>query len=211
MEYVSIVGKTVFFYFFIIIIYRIMGKREIGELGIVDLIISILIADIAVIGIEDQDRSIWMAVLPIVVLVFFQIVMSFTALKSNKFRNTLDGKPSIIIDQGKVNRKEMVKQRYNLDDLLGQVRERGITCIGEIEYAILETSGNLSIFPYKPFKLPQKFPLPVITDGEINREALKAINRDEVWVYEQLAQQKLNIENVFYAVNKSNKLFTIKK
>lgn len=205
------VFKTVFFYFYIIFIYRLMGKREIGELGIIDLIISFLIADIATIGIEEQHHDIFMTALPIVFLTILQISIAYLSVKNIKFRNFIDGKPSIIIDKGVINKKEMKKQRYNLDDLLTQLREQGINNVDQVEYAILETNGRLSIFPYRILKYPWPYPLPLISDGILDEEALIAINKDSLWVADQLHNQNVEIEQVFYGYYKNNKLHIIGK
>ena len=116
MDYLLILLKTLFFYFAIVLFYRFMGKREVGELGIIDLIVSILIAELAAISIEKYNTNIFLMLLPIVVLVILQILLAKVSLKSDKLRNMLDGEASMIIDNGKVNFKEMIKQRYNLED-----------------------------------------------------------------------------------------------
>ena len=122
-----------------------MGKREIGELSILDLVVFIMLGDIAVIAIEKHDKPFFHIILPMVILLLLQIVLSFISLKSSKFRKILDGSPSIIINNGKIDEKTMRKQRYNFDDLLTQLREQGIIDVNEVQFAILETSGKLSI------------------------------------------------------------------
>ena len=146
MEYIVILLRTVIFYFFILLLYRIMGKREVGQLGIIDLIVSILIADLVVISIENYNKSMLYTLIPISILAILQLILAFISLKKPKIRNFLDGNPSVIIKDGKINYKEMVKQKYNLDDLLVQIREKGYRSIEEIEYAILENNGTLSVF-----------------------------------------------------------------
>ena len=123
-----------------------MGKREVGQLSITDLIVSLLIAELAVISVENYDKSILFSLVPIVILVILQCILSYISLKKPKFRIFLDGNPSIIIKNGKINYKEMLKQRYNLDDLLVQLREKSIKSIEDVDYAVLETNGRLSIF-----------------------------------------------------------------
>ena len=125
MEYIAIILRMIFFYIFIIFIYRIMGKREVGQLGIIDLIVSILIAELAVLSIEELDKSIFISIVPILTLTLLQTILAYFSLKKPKFRILLDGNPSLIIKNGKVNFKEMTKQKYNLDDLLVQLREKG--------------------------------------------------------------------------------------
>ena len=168
MDYLLILLKTLFFYFAIVLFYRFMGKREVGELGIIDLIVSILIAELAAISIEKYDTSVFLVLLPIGVLVILQIVLAKVSLKSDKIRSMLDGNASVIIDNGKVNFKEMIKQRYNLEDLLTQLRAKEVKSIEEVEYAILETSGKLSVFT-KDANNSGPYPLPLILDGKIQK------------------------------------------
>ena len=129
MDLLIIFLRTLFFYFFIFIIYRIMGKREVGQLGIIDLIVSILIAELVVISIENYDKTMWYSLIPILTLTTLQITLAYITLRKPKFRNFLDGNPSVIIKNGKVNYKEMMKQKYNLDDLLVQMRDKGYRSI----------------------------------------------------------------------------------
>ena len=169
MSYFIVLGKTLFFYFLIMVIYRIMGKREVGELSIMDLIVSIFIAEIAAISIDNYKQNMFLSVVPIVALVIIQVVISRISLKNSTIRSILDGDPSVIIERGKVNFKEMLQQRYNLDDLLVQLRSRGIKSIEEVDYAILETSGKLSVFKKDDDK-NRTYPLPVIIDGKVQKD-----------------------------------------
>lgn len=129
--YISIILRTIFMYFFIILVYRIMGKKEVGQLSIVDLIVSILIAELVAIAIENKN-TILIAIIPISILVIVQILMSYISLKSVKFRYLIDGKPTIIIKNGKLNFTEMSKIRYSLDDLITQLRLQGIKVLKEL-------------------------------------------------------------------------------
>ncbi len=210
MEYVKIIMRTTFFYFFIILIYRIMGKREVGQLGIVDLIVSILIAELVAISVENTSKSILISVVPIIALVILQIVLSVASLKSDNVRSLLDGNPSFIIKDGKIKYQEMIKQKYNLDDLLTQLREKGERNIEDIEYAILENNGSLSIFPYDKKKKQSPFPMPVILDGKLQTKIIREIGKNEEFITNLLANKKLKINDVFYAFYKANNLFIIK-
>jgi len=210
MELLMIFIRTIFFYFLILIVYRIMGKREVGQLGIIDLIVSILIAELAAISIENYNNNIFFSIIPILTLLILQVTLAFLSLRKPKFRIFLDGNPSIMIQNGKVNYKEMLNQKYNLDDLLVQLRDKGYRSIEEIEYAILENSGTLSVFPYPKDKKKTPLPLPIILDGHIQNDTLKRLNKNESWVYNTLKNKKLNIEDVFYAFYKDNNFFIIK-
>ena len=204
----TVIFRTAFFYFFIFAIYRIMGKREVGQLSITDLIVSLLIADLTVISVENFDKSILYSLIPIVILVLLQCILAYISLKKPKFRIFLDGNPSVIIKNGKINYNEMLKQRYNLDDLLVQLRDKGYRSIEEVEYAILESSGTLSIFPYDTGKSP--LPLPIILDGDIQDDTIKHLKKDRKWVYDFLDKKDIKLQDVFFAFYKDKNIFIIK-
>ena len=174
----------------------------------VDFIVSILIAELAAMSIDKYKDSILLSIFPILFLVVVQIVLAKFSLKHNKVRDLFDGKPSVIITRGKINFKEMVKQRYNLDDLLTQLREKNIRTIEEVDYAILETSGKLSVFR-KGKNI--SYPLPIILDGKIEKDSLIQIRKDEVWLKEMLLDEDVELDDVFYGFYKRNKLYVIRK
>lgn len=210
MEYIKIIFRMSFFYVFIIMIYRIMGKREVGQLGIIDLIVSILIAELVTISVEDLSLSILHSVIPIICLVIFQIILSFSCLKSTSFRNILDGKPVYIIKNGKVNYNEMIRQKYSIDDLLEQLREKEIRNIEEVEYAILENNGKLSVFTYGKLGTKSPIPMPVIVDGEVQIDVLNEIGKDKKYLDSLLKKKNVLVSDVFYAFIKNNSVYIIK-
>lgn len=200
--YFNLMIRTVFMYFFIIFVYRLMGKKEVGQLNIVDLIVSILIAELIALSIQ-TEKSIFISIVPILVLVGVQILISIITLKNSKIRYILDGKPTMIIKDGKINIKEMRKLRYSLDDLLIQLRLQGINEINEVKYAILENNGELSIL--------DDYPLPLILDSVVDYSILKDINKNIKWLNNILNKKKIKIEDVFYASYTNDKIFIIKK
>lgn len=208
IKMIIVIIRTIFFYLFIFLIYRIMGKREVGQLSITDLVVSLLIAELTVISIEDYEKSMLYSLIPIIVLVLLQCILSYLSLKKPKFRIFLEGNPSVIIKGGKINYNEMLKQRYNLDDLLVQLRDKGYRSIEEIEYAILESSGTLSVFPYETGKSP--LPLPLILDGDIQEDTIKHLKKDKKWVYNFLDKKDIKLEDVFFAFYKDRNIFIIK-
>lgn len=210
MDYIIVLERTVLFYVIITFLYRFMGKREVGQLGIVDLIVSILIAELAAISIDNREESVFLSIIPIIVLVLIQIVMSYISLKSAKVRDAFDGTPSVMINRGVVNFKEMVRQRYNLDDLLTQLREQHIRTIEEVDYAILESSGKLSVFQKENNKFGD-YPLPLILDGVIQPETLTQIKKSKTWIERTLKDYQVKMEDVFYAFYKNKGLYIIKK
>ena len=185
-----------------------MGKREVGQLGIIDLIVSILIAELAVMTIEELSNDLFYSIVPILTLTLLQTVLAYFSLKKPKFRMIIDGNPSLIIKKGKVNFKEMTRQKYNLDDLLVQLREKGYKSLEEIEYAILENNGTLSVFPYE--KDNSYLPLPLILDSKIQNDTLKSLHKDVSWVENMLSRKNINLNDVFYAFYKDKNIFIIK-
>lgn len=203
--------RTLFFYFFVTLAYRIMGKREVGQLGIIDLIVSILIAELVAMSIENLEQSILYTVLPVSVLVILELILGFISLKSRTFNRLFGGKPSIIIKDGKLIYKNLVSQRYSLDDLLIELRKKSITSIEDVEYAFLEPNGVLSIFPYKPLKMASPLPLPIIVEGVIQKDNLSFINKNEEWLVNILNNYNLMAKDIFYCIYKKTHLYIIKK
>lgn len=210
MKYFIVFYRSIFFYILITAVYRLMGKREIGELTIMDFIVSIFIAEMVAISIENYDSNILLSIIPISVLVFLQMAFSLISLKSQKAREVVDGEPSVIINRGKINFKEMLKQRYNLDDLLTQLRGQSIKSIEEVDYAILETSGKLSIFKKSDDK-KRTYPLALILDGKLDDDVLIQIRKTRNWLYKELEKEKLTIDDIFYAFYRDKKLYIIEK
>ena len=208
---IETVLRTLFFYFIIVIAYRIMGKREVGQLGIIDLIISILIAELVALGIEKIDQSIWMTLLPMIVLVLLEVLLGYLSVKSRKINKLFGGKPTIIISKGRIVYKNLINQRYSLDDLLLELRKKSISSIEDVEYALLETNGELSIFPYNTFKIKEKIPLPFIIEGIIQEDILKQINKSKIWVNSLLDSNNLDLNNIFYAIYQKNHVYVIKR
>ena len=161
--YLISILKTAGLYLFIIFVYRLMGKKEVGELSIVDLIVTILIAELAALTIEDPESSVLISIIPIIVLVAFQIGFSYISLKNVKIRNFVEGKPTTIIKNGKIVFSAMSKLRYSLDDLIMQLSEQSVKSIEEVDYAVLENDGKLSVF-----QNCSEYPMPVVIDGIID-------------------------------------------
>lgn len=206
MKYFIVLYRSVFFYFIVTILYRIMGKREIGELSIMDFIVSLFIAELVAISIENYNTSIFMSLIPVLSLSLIQIGLSYLSIKNKKIRDIIDGNPSVIIENGKVNFKEMKRQRYNIEDLLMQLRDNSIKSISEIDYAVLETNGKLSIFQKDN---SHDYPLPLILNGIVDMNTLKKINKNEIWLDKELEKLNLERENIFYCFYENNNLYVI--
>lgn len=209
MNLMIVIFKTLFIYVLVAIIFRVMGKREVGQLGTFDLVVFILIAELVALALEHKDGFL-INLVPVIILVLLQIVIAKISLKSVKFRNFVDGKPVIIIKKGIVNFKNMVEQRYTLDDLLLQLREKDVRSLDEVDYAILETNGKLSVFK-KDDKDKKTYPLPIILDGKVEFDNLYAIGKTKTWLLDTLIEKGIKADDVFYAFTKNNELYIIKK
>ncbi|WP_223591198.1 DUF421 domain-containing protein [Neobacillus bataviensis] len=210
--YLTSVFRTIIFYVLILIIFRMMGKREIGELSILDLVVFIMIGELAVVAIERPNVRILHAIVPMVLLMFIQIIMAIISLKSKRFRDLVDGKPSIIINRGKIDEVAMRKQRYNFDDLMTQLREKDIRSIADVEFAILESSGSLSVI--EKLKNSNEIPkqgditIPLIIDGSIEEENLKRINKTNLWLRQELKKKGYrDVKKISFCSYENGKFF----
>jgi uncharacterized membrane protein YcaP (DUF421 family) len=200
-EFIAILFRTLIFYILIVVIFRLMGKREIGELSLLDLVVFIMIAEMAVLGIEKFNEPILRSIFPMIILLAIQIALAFISLKSKKFRDLVDGNPSIIIKNGKIDEEEMRKQRYNFDDLLSQIRQKNIQNISDVEFAILETSGKLSVIEKeKKYSIDDgEFTVPLIVDGTIQESNLSKMNKTSFWLRQQLRERGFqNIKDISF-------------
>ncbi len=203
MNYGFLFLKIVAIYFTLIVCLRILGKREVGELSIFDLVVLLIIADIASLGI-DNDEFVWPSYFCVGLLVVFQKLLSILLLKISFFRNLMDGSPVTIVVDGKLLIKNMQKERYSVDDLVSQMRIEHIMDIDEIKLAILETNGTLSIFRKSKF---EEIKLPVIISGKIIQESLSLFNLTEEEFKAALGEQNLNIKKIIYASYHNQTLF----
>ncbi|MCI3923655.1 DUF421 domain-containing protein [Paenibacillus sp. TRM 82003] len=226
MEAAHIIWRTVLIYFVIYLVIRLMGKREIGKLSVFDLVISIMITELAVIVVEDSDRAIWEGVLPIAVLAIMQVGIAYLTLKSRKLRLLFDGKPSYVIQHGKLNPKEMSKQRYSLDDLMLQLRENKITNVADVEFAMLEPTGKLTVTKKSDFQSGgepkgsgkeafryEGLPIPLVMDGKVQEDNLERVGQTRFWLKRELASHGVkDVKDVFLCtIDHRGKLFIDKK
>lgn len=199
---------------------RIMGKRQIGQLQPYELVVTIMISELASLPMQDTRIPLIHGIIPIVTLFIIQIIISVLELKSTKARFLLDGKPSIVIKNGKLVLAELKNQVFTVSDLMEELRIKGYFNIEDVEYAILETNGQLSIIPKDNTQPVSKsdmniktkvksLPAIIISQGKINWENLKIINKDEKWLMGQIKSAKLKgPEEVFVAMmSTEGKLF----
>lgn len=213
MQLPTLIIRTLVIYFVILIVFRLMGKREIGQLSIVDFVISLMFAELAVMAVENIEVPISHQITPMIILMTIQISLAFISLKSQELRKLIDGKPSVIIRQGKIDEKEMRRQRYNFDDLMLQLRQKDVQYMSDVEFAILEPSGVLSVIRKDPNEaastMPPFLPMPLILDGKIQRDHLSELGKNEEWLIVEL--KKLGFEQIerisFCSLNRDYSLF----
>ncbi|OIU70698.1 DUF421 domain-containing protein [Rossellomorea aquimaris] len=187
-EYGVIIIRTLFLYLLITFIFRMMGKREIGELSILDLVVFIMIAEMAVLAIEEPADPIIHTILPMGVMVLVQFISAWFSLRSKSFREMVDGKPTVLIHNGKIDEKAMKKQRYNFDDLLLQLREKDVFNLADVEFAVLEPSGSLSVLK-KEKKSSGSLTLPLILDGQVQTSHLDMMGKTSFWLRKELRER----------------------
>lgn len=206
-SYINIIIRTLIGFFSFFILMRFMGKREVGQLSLFDLIIILSMADLMVLGIDGFEDDIFYSLIPMVIVAIIQIVIALVSLKFAKIRNIVDGKSSYIIINGQVDINEMKKQRYNMDDLYTQLRSEGIKSIQEVEIAVLETSGKLSSFKKKE---DIDASLPIIVSGKIDYIILKNLGKNEDWLLKELSKKGYALNKILGACIINNKLDIVK-
>ena len=176
-EVFALIYKTVFCFFFLILILKLMGKREIGKISTFDVVVFFIISELFSLSLNEPFKSLWHSIIPISIIVILQILLAFISLKSRKMRNIVEGKLTYIIYKGEIDQNIMKKQRYNIDDLMTQLRNKDVQLPSEVEFAILEDSGNLNIM--KKDQCILDCPEPLISDGKIVKEVIQKLNLSE--------------------------------
>ncbi|GFZ85910.1 UPF0702 transmembrane protein YrbG [Paenibacillus marchantiophytorum] len=224
MDILTIFLRTVLIYFVVFLMLRLMGKREIGKLSLFDLVISIMIAEIAVFVLEDSGKPLLDGLIPMGTLVIIQIFIAYLTLKSRTLRLLFDGKPSVIISKGMIDRDEMKKHRYNLDDLMLQLRQNKIMNVADVEFAVLEPSGKLSVVekavkesePVEATKGTFRYeglPLPLIMDSKVQDQNLEKIGKTRFWLKNQIQVKGVrDFKEVFYcSIDHRGRIFLDRK
>ncbi|MDF2841220.1 MAG: hypothetical protein K0Q99_1992 [Clostridia bacterium] len=189
--------RATILYLFIVVIMRLMGKKQIGELQPTELVVALVIADLSAVPMENLNTPIFYGIIPILTLFIIGEIFSYIALKSDKARGIIYGKPSILIEHGKILENEMRKQRFNINDLLEQLRISGYHSISDVEYAILETV----IVEDLDLGVKQEgLPITVIIDGRVLSSNLHLKNLDDNWLKEELKKHHISSQkDVFFA------------
>ena len=200
--------RTLFLYLVLIFAVRLMGKRQIGEMEPAEFVVTMLVANLAAIPMQDGAIPLYSGLVPILTVLGMELVLSGLILRSVRLRQLLCGKPVILIDNGKILQENLKSARTNLDELTGQLRAKDVLDIRTVQFAILETSGDLSVFPYpkeKPASAKdagvqatgQHLPVTVVEDGYLSRENLERAKKDEKWLEKVLSQHNCGIQDTF--------------
>lgn len=215
--------RTIILYLIIIMTLRILGKRQVGELEPSELVVAILISDLAAVPMQDIGIPLLSGVIPIITLLALELIISEISMNSLRFRAFLCGKPAFIILDGKIDQKAMAKNRLTLDELGECLRQNNILNVEQVKYAILETNGQLSTFCYPQYepltakdagKKPQEqeYPITVISCGRLMKENLQSAGKDEEWLRQQLFRAGLAQNEVFLmTVTQSGQVHLVKK
>ena len=215
--------RTVIIYAILTALMRLMGKRQLGELDVGELVITILLSEIASLPITNPEKSMLHAIIPIITLALLEILTSFLILKIPLFKKILASKPSVIIAHGRLDIKAMRRVRISMEDLVSQIRQNGIFDIDEVDYAILEENGKMSIIPKAKNRQPDFEDLGmqtdnsgmmhiIVSDGIVNGHGLHLLNKDEKWLLSILKSKSIPIKKVFCMTsNDSGSIYIIKE
>lgn len=200
--------RTLILYILVIVSMRVMGKRQIGELQPSELVVAIMISDLAAVPMQTIDIPLLTGVVPVLTLLVAEITMSFVSLKSRRARKYITGEPSIIVYRGHINEKELEKARLTINDLMEELRLSGYPDVSKVDMAILETNGEISIIDSEKDGMTE-FPYILISDGKINKAELLRSGKTEEWLRKRLNG---DIKYVFLAsLNSDGELLVQKK
>ena len=210
--------RAIVLYIIVLIVMRLMGKREIGQLQPFELAISIMIADLATLPMAETGIPISNGIIPILGLLVMHLVISILNMKSTKAREIICGKPSILIFRGKINQKVLKKERFTINELEERLRDNNIFNIGDVEYAVLETSGQVTVIP-KPNKrptIPEDFniepkyegiPYDLVVDGKVMYKNLDKLGKNYVWLQRQTEKFGIKPEEALIVTIDGNNQF----
>ncbi|MDD6736318.1 MAG: DUF421 domain-containing protein [Clostridiales bacterium] len=200
--------RTLFLYLLVVASMRIMGKRQIGEMQPSELVVAIMISDLASVPMQAIDIPLLSGIVPVLTLLVGEVTMSFICLKSRKLRRYITGEPSIVVYDGHVNEGELERLRFNLNDLFEQLRISGYPDVSQVQVAVLETNGQLSVIEKKKDGM-KELPYLLVSDGEINENELERSGKSREWLEKRLGAET---ENIFIAVlSDDGSLFVQKK
>ena len=191
-----VVYRTFLFYFALIAVIRLLGKRQVGQMEPSEFVVTMLMANLASVPLEDWDIPVWGGLVPMGIVFACERAISLLCLKSIRARRLLCGKPVILIENGHLLQENLRRTRVNLDELSGHLREQGVLAMETVQFAILETNGSITVFPYPSPPQKQELPYTVISDGHILTANLALLGRDEAWLRKKLSGKGLKPEQV---------------
>ena len=200
--------RTILLYIIIIFAVRMMGKRQISEMQTSELVITLLMSNIASIPMQDTDQSMLSGVIPIMILLVCEILISYLMLKKSSIRRIICGKPVIVINNGKIEQQAMKELRISTEDLYEQLRQKDVFDINEVAYAVLETNGKMSVFKKSVFEAvtPKDLEIKkdenilqvvIVSDGEIAKSSMKICSLGTNWLYDTLKKENVSLKDVF--------------
>lgn len=200
--------RTVILYIALIFVVRLMGKRQVGQMEPSEFVVALLVADLASVPMQNDGVPLLAGLIPILTVLGLELVLSHLSLKSIPLRKLLCGKPVILIEKGKILQGNLQKARITLDELTGHLREKDVLDIADVQYAILETNGNLSVFPFPEnmpacaadaniTPTPHALPFTLISDGRLLPENLKKSGKDAAWLQKYLKKKKCHMKDTF--------------
>ena len=216
-------SRTVLFYGILILVIRLMGKRQIGQMEPSEFVVTMLVANLAAIPLEQTDFPLHSGIVPIFTVLLLEILVSWLSMRSIKLRKFLCGKPIILMENGNILQNNLRRSRITLDELTAKLREKDILDLKSVQYAILETGGNLSVFPYpkeKPASAKeagiqvkkQYIPLTIVSDGRVLTENLQKAGKDRQWLNKVLQAQNATVRSTWLlTVDGSDKILFYKK
>ncbi|WP_426348430.1 DUF421 domain-containing protein [Alloiococcus sp. CFN-8] len=211
--------RTIILFFIVVFVMRLMGKRQLGQLQPYELVITIMISELATLPMQDVRLPLLLGVIPILTMLILQIILSEVQLHFETLRKIIDGKPSILLRDGKLDTAALREQRINVDDLMEELRISGHFNFSDLAYIILENNGQLSIIPKaelapvtkKDLNIPStedSLPVILILNGKVQSSNLKSINKSDKWLKNQIKNQKItNYEDIYLAMVDSNRNF----
>lgn len=215
--------RTIITYILLVGAMRLMGKRQLGELELSELVVTMLLSELASIPIADNTIPLTFSLIPIAVLISVEVIISYISIKSRRLKKIIGGSPSIIINKGSICRSEMEKVRLSLDELISQLRLKDIADISDVEYAILEENGQISVIPKIKARAVTAADLgitkpetgithTVVADGQISDFNLKLVGHNRKWLMSTLKKHKCRLDEVFVlSVDDGGKVSIIKK
>ena len=219
---ITILIRTLVIYVVLILIMRLMGKRQIGELEVTDLVTTLLISEIASLPVTNHEIPVSYAIIPMISLLFLEILSSVILIRFPHLKNLVSARPTIIINDGKLDQGALKNLRISMDELISEIRQQGLTDLAQVECAILEKNGKLTVLPKAKYAQPtveemgitpseSKLMHIVYSNGTYSKVGLKLINKDRAWLDRQLKKRGLATEALFcVTANENGELYWIK-